>query len=111
MAKVMKFNTQVFVDGALQSRMLRGPSDFASWECSWAVFRSAMVMLKAAAPQTLDNYHNGIRELSTLYGPAAWGIISLADEVNRSERWANLADDLADSGSSTPQPSGTRLSV
>ena len=45
-----------------------------------------MIMVGAASPSTLDKYARGIEELVTL-SPNAWGIISVADETMRAERW------------------------
>ena len=54
-----------------------------------------MVSLKAAAPQTLDDYHRGIEQLTTLY-PHAWGLIFCADELMRSEMWDKIREELED---------------
>ena len=85
-AKLLKFTAQVFVHGELVTRQLRGPGAHQGWRASWGVFRSAMIMLNAASPAALDRYARGIEELVTLY-PQAWGVISVADETMRSERW------------------------
>ena len=54
-----------------------------------------MVSLKAAAPQTLDDYNRGIEQLTTLY-PHAWGLIFCADELMRSEMWDKIREELED---------------
>jgi len=84
--KIMRFTAQVFVAGELVTRQLKGPGSYASWRASWNVFRAAMIMVNGASPATLDCYSRGIEELTTLF-PQAWGIISLADETMRAERW------------------------
>ena len=38
-------------------------------------------------PATLDGYERGIRNLCSIHGPSAWGIIVCADEVMRGEQW------------------------
>ena len=95
--KIKKFEAQVFVDGALKTRHLRGPSDFDAWSGCWKVFRAAMVMLGAASPQSLDDYHDGIKQLCQLF-PRHWGVIFCADEILRGEMWDSIADDLEDEG-------------
>ena len=85
-AKIMRFTAQVFVAGELVTHQLKGPSSYASWRASWNVFRAAMIMANGASPATLDRYSRGIEELTTLF-PHAWGIIALADETMRAERW------------------------
>jgi len=89
--KLMRFTAQVFVHGELVTRQLRGPGTYLGWRASWNVFRAAMIMANGASPSTLDRYARGIEELVTLF-PNAWGIISLADETMRSERWDILKE-------------------
>jgi len=93
-AKLLQFTAQVFVHGELVTRQLKGPGTYQGWRASWAVFRSAMVMLNAASPSALDRYARGIEELVTLY-PQAWGVVSVADETMRSERWDILMENKA----------------
>ena len=85
-AKLMKFTAQVFVSGELVTKQLRGPSNYEGWRAGWRVFRSAMIMVGAASPATLDRYSRGIEELNLLF-PGSWGVVSMADETMRSERW------------------------
>ena len=92
-AKLRKFQAWVWIDSALQPRMLRGPSGYAAWRASWRVFRTAMVSLDAATPGALDFYQEGIRVLAETY-PHAWGIIARADEAMRSEQWELLHEEL-----------------
>ena len=95
MAKIMRFEAQVFINNELKQKVLRGPSDFKAWTESWRVFRTAMISLKAAAPQTLDNYFRGIEQLIILY-PHAWGLVFCADELMRSEVWDRIREELED---------------
>ena len=97
LSKIRKFEAQVFVDGELKTRILRGPSNFESWSACWSVFRAAMIMLDKASPQVLDDYHEGIRQLSSLF-PSAWGIVFTADEIMRSEQWDIIQETLVDDG-------------
>ena len=94
-AKLRKFDAQVFVNNSLQQRVLRGPSNLASWLDSWRVFRTAMLSIKAAAPQTLDDYANGIQMLCNIHPSADdWGLIYAADEVMRHEIWNKIRDEM-----------------
>ena len=70
--------------------MLTGPSNFEAWRACWRVFRTAMLLLGASLPGPLDEYEENIRVLSNSYGTKAWGLISHADEVMRSEQWGRL---------------------
>ena len=56
------------------------------------MFRAAMIMLKGSGPAALDSYEEGLRQLSALY-PQAWGIIAVADDVMRSEKWERIMDE------------------
>ena len=91
--KLLRFTAQVFVSGELVTRQLRGPGSYQGWRASWGVFRAAMIMLNCASPSTLDRYARGIEELVLLH-PQAWGIISMADETMRAERWDILKEGL-----------------
>ena len=95
--KLRKFEAQVFIDGELKTRSLRGPSDFQSWKASWAVFRAAMISIGALSPSTLDGYERGIETLVAMF-PTHWGVIYCADEILRSEHWQVLAEELQDAG-------------
>jgi len=95
-AKMLKYTAQVFIEGTLQTRQLRGPSGFDSWRSSWRVFRSAMLMAKAARPSTLDSYEDGVRQLCTLF-PSGWGTVASSDETLRAEQWEIMLEQaLAD---------------
>ena len=92
-AKIRKFDAQVFVHNTLQQRVMRGPANFTSWLDSWMVFRTAMLSLKAASPQVLDDYSRGLRNLCQIH-PEAWGLIYAADEIMRGEVWDDMRDEL-----------------
>ena len=97
LVKLRKFEAQVFIDGELKTRTLRGPSDFQSWKACWSVFRAAMISIGALSPSTLDGYERGIETLVSMF-PTQWGVIYCADEILRSEHWAVLAEELQDAG-------------
>ena len=95
--KMLKFEAQVFVDNQLQSKMIKGPSTFESWEESWAVFRALMISTITVTSATLDLYSRGIKQLVHQH-PNHWGVIFCADEIMRSEIWTSTAEDLFDVG-------------
>jgi len=92
-AKLLKYSAQVFVEGQLQTRMMKGPASFESWRSSWKVFRAAMLMHHAAKPSALDGYEEGIRQLAVLF-PGGWGTIACADETLRAEQWDVMLEQL-----------------
>ena len=51
-----------------------------------------MIMCNACSPATLDRYADGIRQL-LLRRPTAWGLVCVADEPVRGERWARMLED------------------
>ena len=73
-------------------KQLAGPSCFADWQMCWKVFKSSMIMLEAASVSALDAYEHGIKGLCDMF-PHAWGIISVADDLCRSERWSRILDE------------------
>merc|ERR1712194_162468 len=95
MAKFRLFEAQIFVDGALTTRQLKGPLDFQAWESCWEVLRNTLISLGAVSPATLDAYKRGISQLNDMY-PQQWGIVYMADELLRSELWQSVSDGLAD---------------
>ena len=98
LAKHHRFDAQVFVDGALTTRQLKGPSNFAAWKACWDVLRATLISLGAVSPATLDGYERGISLLNDLY-PQHWGLIYCADEILRSEVWQSVAEGLVDAKS------------
>ena len=100
MAKLMSFQAQMFVDGVLVTKKLPGPNSFEAWRRCWRVFRTGMLKLRAALPGPLDAYEEGIRQLNSSF-PQYWGLIALADDIMRSERWEMVRvriEDLAANG-------------
>ena len=95
--RIHKFTAQIFVDGNLVTRELKGPANFEAWRESWAVFRALMISVLAVSSATLDAYERGISQLVRLY-PNNWGVVYCADEIMRSEVWASTAEDLQDAG-------------
>ena len=91
--KTMKFAAQVFVDGALRTKQVAPPSTYEAWVGSWEVFRSAMLMVGAATPASLDKYAMGIKRLWSTHGN--WSVIQVSDDKCRSEQWDVLAEKFA----------------
>ena len=81
----------MFIDGQLQTRMLRGPSSFDQWCECWKVFRSSLIMLGACKLATLDAYEEDIIQLMTLF-PSCWHTMSTVDELLRSEPWDTMLE-------------------
>ena len=73
--------------GELMRSEIAGPATFSQWESCYAVFRTAMVMLDAATPTCLDQYHDHIQGYYTRYAEYtdAWPVIYQADTRARRE--------------------------
>merc|ERR1712194_754028 len=98
LARYRLFDAQVFVDGVLNTRQLKGPLNFQAWEACWDVLRATLISLGTIPPATLDAYERGISQLNDLY-PQHWGVIYCADELLRSEVWQSVSKGLVDSNS------------
>ena len=94
-AKIRKFDAQVWVDNELRTKAIGGPSNFEAWLACWRIFRSGMIMNNAASPAVLDRYADGIRDMARNF-KNFWGVVFLADELNRFERWDSIYEDLVD---------------
>ena len=90
-ARLRKYSDQVFVDGCLQTRLLQGPSTFVAWQGCWWVFKSAMIMLDAASLGALNQYEEGLRQLSTMY--REWACIARAESTMRSTQWTIILEE------------------
>lgn len=90
-ARLRKYTDQVFVDGRLQTRMLHGPSTFAAWQGCWGVFKAAMIMLDAASQGALNQYEEGLRQLTTMYG--SWACISRSETTMRATQWTIILEE------------------
>ena len=95
-AKLRKYTDQVFVGGVLQTKLLHGPQSFSDWQSCWEVFKSAMVMLKAATLGALNRYEEGLRQLWLTYGD--WAVLSEADNAMRSREWTIVHDEFLAAG-------------
>ena len=91
-ARLRKYTDQVFVDGKLQTRLLHGPSTFEAWQGCWGVFKAAMLMLDAASLGSLNQYEEGLRQLTTVY--KEWSCIARAEATMRATQWAILLEEV-----------------
>ena len=87
--RMMSCRAQVFVEGELVSKALEGPRDFEQWRKCWRVFRNAMLTLNASLPGPLDDYEEGIRQMTRSF-PNHWSHIAVIEDQMRSERWEAL---------------------
>ena len=72
-------------EGQLQRQEFVGPPSIHYWKQSWGVYATAMIMLDAASPPSLDTYAAHIEELATEHGEDSWAIVYQADARFRSE--------------------------
>merc|ERR1712086_1063378 len=93
LARYRLFDAQVFVDGVLKTRQLKGPLNFLAWKACWDVLRAMLISLGTISPATLDAYERGISQLNDFY-PQHWGVIYCADELLRSEVWQSVSEGL-----------------
>ena len=83
-----KFTSYVLnTNGSWQPVEVAGSSSLEVWRDSWAVFRTAAIMLDIASPAALDDYATCFEERCRLF-PRAWHICAQADIRCRSEHWA-----------------------
>ena len=54
-----------------------------------------MLILDASTERRLDAWERQIEHLHKLY-PDDWGIISMAEEANRDERWVDYREEIED---------------
>jgi len=77
-------------DGTWQRRELPGPPTFEAWWASWRVFRTAMLLLRAADAELLDNYAEMVRDFHSRYTAEVWFVLYTAEVRMRSERFERL---------------------
>eukprot|EP00971_Amphidinium_carterae_P017976 354278-Amphidinium_carterae.1 len=70
--------------GVLRPVELHGPSCFEAWESSYAVLKTALLMLDAVSLGKLELYHSMIREFVARF-PSHWPMVYQADCPARSE--------------------------
>ena len=91
--KAKRQKAMIWCDGHFVTRNLEGPVSVDDWVRSWRVFRTAMIMLEGASVGTLDAYEKGVVGLAAMY-PTCWGIISVADDLCRQEKWELIKDEF-----------------
>ena len=72
-------------DGSYLQRELPGPPNFLAWKASWAVFKTAALMLNICSLSALDAYFRHVERLTTQW-PHCWELIYAADDLARSEK-------------------------
>lgn len=86
MAKTQKFRIYTPLgDGSYLQRDLPGPPTYQAWRASWAVFRTAALMLGLVSLAALETYARHIERLVTQW-PQCWGLVYTADDTARAER-------------------------
>ena len=95
-ARKLKHSTQVFDPSSMtwRQRELPGPASLAEWSRSWAVFKTAMLLLGVASAEALDGYSAHISQYLTTFaslGHAAWPQVYHADVWMRSDAMSSLA--------------------
>ena len=105
MSKVQRCRTFTPLgDGSYLQRELPGPPSFLAWKASWAVFRTAALMLNICSLASLDAYFRHMEKLITQW-PHCWGLIYAADDLARSEKMAKVRRRLTiDAALSKPTP-------
>ena len=88
-AKQSKYTYHVWTGTTWIMKQVVGPSHLGRWVNCWQVFRSSMIMCKAASISALDTYEAGIKSLMDLH-PTPGILVVVADEVCRNERWPIL---------------------
>ena len=85
-----KFRTYVPLgDGSFLMKELPGPQNLQQWLACWGVFKVAALALGILSMASLQLYEKLIEKLTLQY-PSAWGLICLADDRARAERWEKI---------------------
>ena len=105
MSKVQRCRTFLPLgDGSFLQRDLPGPPNFLAWKASWAVFKTAALMLNICSLASLDAYFRHIERLTTQW-PQCWGLIYQADDLARSEKMNKVRRKLSiDAALGRPTP-------
>ena len=102
-----KFRTYVPLgDGSYLMKELPGPQNLQQWLSCWRVFKVASLALGILTMASLQLYEKLIERLVLQY-PSAWGLICLADDRARAERWEKIRRGLvADKAAGKTMPDG-----
>ena len=71
--------------GALRQIELSGPPTFECWLASWAVYRNALLILKAVELGTLLDYQKLQERHQDMHGASAWPLLCQFDFCSRLE--------------------------
>ena len=105
--RTQKFRTYVPLgDGSYLMKELPGPQNLQQWLACWRVFKVAALALGILSMASLQLYEKLIEKLTLQY-PSAWGLICLADDRARAERWEKIRRGfLSDKAAGKPMPDG-----
>ena len=88
--RTQKFRTYVPLgDGSFLMKELPGPQNLQQWMACWRVFKVAALALGILSMASLQLYEKLMEKLTLQY-PSAWGLICLADDRARAERWEKI---------------------
>ena len=82
--------------GEWTKKELPGPPDYHAWHKGYKVFRTAMLLLRAADAERLDAYAEHLRDLVHQFMEECWGLIYRADVRMRSENMDRLRRHLTE---------------
>ena len=97
MRRKMKFSgLSLGSDGDLHKTEIAGPENFATWEESFEVLRTGLLMLGQVDVSTMTAYHNHIKEYNARYGHDIWMVLYQADVRCRHSHFVRLRRKLID---------------
>jgi hypothetical protein len=88
--KVKFHGYNIGANGQLARVELLGPASFEEWRKSYAILRTALIMLEQVDPAALDAYSANIERLSRRYGTAIWTVLYQADVRMRLEQMERI---------------------
>ena len=103
--KAQRFRSYMPVgDGTYALRELPGPQNLLQWQCSWKVYKVAMLMLGICSLASLSLYERTIDKL-VMQWPKCWHLIVLAEDKARAERLEHIRRRLVrDAANGIPTP-------
>ena len=71
-------------DGTFLSKMVPGPENFAHWQASFRVMRTAFIMTEIITLNNLMQWESMIERMNRQF-PSCWGLVAAADDRARGE--------------------------
>lgn len=71
-------------DGTFLSKMVPGPENFAHWQASFKVMRTAFIMTEIITLNNLMQWESMIERMNRQF-PSCWGLVAAADDRARGE--------------------------